>query len=194
MANVKISDATVTIPAMTDLIPIARPGSTNAYAATIGSLGNAFAYGSFYDTTNQTAASTTATYIINIGSVFSASGVSRADGGQIVFGAAGTYNVQYSIQFINSNSSVQDADVWLKKNGVDVANSNSRWTIPNKHGSVNGAAIAAINFFVTVSANDYIQLQWAVSNTDVSIATLAAQTNPIVPVSPGVILTAQQIR
>ena len=169
--------------------PTGPTGATGSPGAG-GALGY---YGSFYDTTNQTASSTTTSYVINVGSQFEASGVSIVSGNQLTFAHAGTYNIQYSIQFVSSDSNSDNVDVWIRKNGVDVADSNSVYNVPGtSHGGA-AALIAAVNYVLTVSAGDYIQLVWAVSNTAISISTLGAQTGPTVPVTPGVILTAQQV-
>jgi len=166
--------------------PTGPTGSTGAG----GSLGY---YGSFYDTTNQTALSTTSSYIVNIGSQFEASGVSVASGNRITFAYAGTYNIQYSIQFANTDANSDNVDVWIRQNGTDVSDSNSVYNVPGtSHGGA-GALIAAVNYVLTVSAGDYIQIAWAVSNTTISISTIAAQTSPTVPITPGVIVTAQQV-
>jgi hypothetical protein len=174
------------------------PGNQGTAGATglTGAGGALGYYGSFYDETNQTAASTTVAYVIGIGKQFEANGVSITSSNRISFAYAGTYNIQYSIQFTNSNtgaSTIDNADVWLRKNGSDVADSNSIFGVPTSKGGTNGAMIAAVNYVLTVAAGDYLQLAWAVTNTTVSILTTAAQTGPTVPITPGVIVTAQQV-
>ena len=131
--------------------------------------------------------------MINIGSSFEANGVSIVSGNRITFANAGTYNIQYSIQFSNSDANSDNVDVWLRKNGTDVAESNSVYNVPGTaHGGA-GNLIAAINYVLTVAAGDYLQLAWAVSATTISIETISAQTGPTVPATPGVIVTAQQV-
>jgi len=161
--------------------------------STVGSPGY---YGSFYDTTNQAAASTTVAYVVNIGSTFQSNQVSINSGNQITFLYAGVYNLQYSIQFINTNtgsSNNDNVDVWLRKNGTDVADSNSVYNIPSRKGSTDGANLAVVNYVLSVNAGDYLQLAWAVTNTTISIATLAAASSPTVPRTPGVIVTATPV-
>lgn len=165
------------------------------------SVGTPAYYGNFYDTTaTQTAANTTTAYPIKIGSEFGSNGVSVSTDGSgnktlITFAHAGTYNLQYSIQFTNSDAgSEHNVNVWFRKNGTtsaaDIANSNSQFTIPVKHAGTNGQLIAAVNFVDTVAAGDYYQLVFQVESTGVYIETIPAGTTPVTPVSPGVIFTA----
>ena len=168
--------------------PTGPTGSTGAG----GTLGY---WGSFYDTTNQTAASTTSSYVISIGNTDpNSSGVSIVSGNRITFANAGVYNLQYSIQFQNTATTGNDnVDVWIRVNGSDVTQSNSIYWIPYRQAGVNGELIAAINYVLKLNAGDYIQLLWAVSNTTISIASFASQTSPTVPATPGVIVTAAQV-
>ena len=152
-------------------------------------------WGSFYDTTNQTAGSTTSSYTLNIGSSVGSSGVSIVGGNKMTFAYTGTYNIQYSIQFINTDtgSGNDNVDVWIRLNGVDVPYSNSIFNIPNAKAGVNGALIAVTPYLLTLNAGDYVQIMWAVSNTGISVVTTGAQSSPTVPVTPGVIVAIEQV-
>lgn len=153
-------------------------------------------YGSFFDNTKQTAANTTTAYAITCNTPDGASGVTLVSGSRVTVSKAGTYNFQFSIQFENTDNNANhplEVDIWLKKNGVNVDESNSQVTVPNSHGGNSGKLIAALNFIVTLNANDYLELYWHTTNTAISIATLPAQTTPAIPATPGVILTIQQV-
>jgi len=163
-----------------------------------------FYYGSFYDTnTSQLAANTTTAYPIKINTTAEGSGVtiendSNGNPTLIKFANTGTYNVQYSIQFTNTDTQIHNVNVWLRKNDTgstgDVAYSNSFYAITSKHGGINGESIAAINYVLSLTAGDYLQLMWQPESTQVYIETIAAGTTPAVPISPGVILTVCQVR
>lgn len=172
-------------------------GSTVPTWATVATgIGTTGYWGSFWDTTNQTAASTTVAYTINIGtSDPNNNGVSIVSSNQITIAYAGVYNIQYSIQFqnIGSGNKNYNADVWFRLNGVDIPDSNSTYWIPSKNSTVNGELIAAVNYVLSLAAGDYIQLMWAVSDVDISIATLPAASSPTVPRTPGVIVTVTPI-
>ena len=153
-------------------------------------------YGTFFDNTDQVAASTTVAYPVTFNTPNGARGVELQNSSQVTFPYAGVYNIQFSIQFINTDNNTNnpaEVNVWFRLNGSDVAESNSQFTIVNKHGSHDGAMIAALNFIIEVSANDYVQLMWQTENTSISIQTLPAGTTPTTPVTPSVILTAVQV-
>lgn len=144
-------------------------------------------YGSFYDTTTQTGSLTEAA--VNIGSTALSNQITISNSSRVNFLAAGTYSITFSIQLTNSNNNtLHTADVWLKKNGSNIAASNSRVDINGRHSGRDGATIATVDFLLTLAANDYIELYWIVDNVSVSIATLAATGS--VPQTPGVILNA----
>jgi len=172
-------------------------GSTVPTWATVATgIGTTGYWGSFWDTTNQTAASTTVAYTINIGtSDPNNNGVSIVSGNQITVAYAGVYNIQYSIQFQNvgTGNKNYNTDVWFRLNGVDIPDSNSIYWIASKNSTVNGEMIAAVNYVMSLNAGDYIQLMWAVSDVDISIATLPAASSPTVPRTPGVIVTVTPI-
>lgn len=156
-------------------------------------IADAVPYGAFQDSTDQSAASTTAAYAITFNTTDYAVGVAIVSSSQITVRSAGVYNIQFSIQFANTNVAIQDVDVWFRKNGSDIAGSNSKFSVPNSHGGVDGHLIASLNFYVQLAANDYVQLMWSTTSTDVSIEHLAAQTSPTRPSTPSVIVTINKV-
>lgn len=150
-------------------------------------------YGAFQDTTDQSAASTTAAYAITLNTTDFSNGVSVVSNSRITFATGGIYDIKFSIQFANDDSQIQDVDVWFRKNGTDIAGSNSKFSVQDKHGSVKGHLIAALNFYAQVAANDYIELIWATTSTLVTIEHLPTQTSPTRPSTPSVIVTANKV-
>jgi hypothetical protein len=102
---------------------------------------------------------------------------------------AGVYNVQFSVQFVNTDGSIHDTDIWMRKNGTDVPDSNSQFSVPNRHGSIDGHLIAALNLFIDLAADEYVELMWATTDTSTTIQYLAAKTAPVRPATPSVIAT-----
>ena len=85
-------------------------------------------------------------------------------------------------------------DVWFRKNGTDIANSNSKFHIPARKSTGDPSyLIGALNFFAELQANDYVQLMWRTSDVGVTIEYLPAQTTPTRPATPSVILTVNYI-
>ena len=152
-----------------------------------------FPYGAFQDTTDQTIATVTATANISLNVTDYALGTSLVDGYKIRVDYSGLYNVQFSIQLANADSQIQDIDIWLRKNGSDVAGSNSKFSVDSKHGSINGHVIAALNFNIELAKDDYVSLAWATTSTLVTVEHLAAQTTPTRPATPSAIVTIQYL-
>ena len=150
-------------------------------------------YGAFQDSTDQTAASTTAAYAITLNTTDYSAGVSVVSNSQITVRTGGVYNIQFSIQFANGNVAIQDVDIWFRKNGTDVAGSNSKFSVPNSHGGTDGHLIAALNFYLQLAAGDYVQIMWATTSTDVSLEQIPAQTTPTRPSTPSAIVTVNKV-
>jgi len=94
---------------------------------------------------------------------------------------AGIYNLQFSTQFQNTNTQLHDVSVWLRKNGTDIVGSTGLISIPNSHGGTPGHIIAGWNFYVSLAANDYIQLYWSTDSAAVTIEAYAAGVTPTRP-------------
>ena len=150
-------------------------------------------YGSFYDTTVQTAAANTPTAITfnNAGDTLHTS--ISVPASRILFAADGITTVTFSIQFTNSSASLDDVYVWLRKNGTDVPYSASAVTVPGKHGSIDGAIVMAVNFHENFNPGDYLELYWMTVLGTSSITTIPASVSPARPASPGVVLTVSQV-
>lgn len=146
-------------------------------------------YGAFQDSTDQTAGSTTTAYPVTYNTTDFSNGVSVASNSRLTVKSYGIYNIQFSFQFVNTDSQIHDVDIWFAKNGTNIANSNSRFSIPNSHGSVDGHLIAAMNFWVEMQANDYVEIMWRTDNTAVSIQQIPAETSPTRPATPSAIVT-----
>jgi hypothetical protein len=131
-------------------------------------------YGQFqYDTTVSPVAADTA-YVFPLGTADINNIATVGSTSRLIAGAAGVYNLQFSVQVDNNdNSNDHDAYVWLRKNGSDVTGSMGRVTVPkNNAGSLK---IIAWNYLVS-SANvtDYWEIAYAVSDTDVTFPAFAA--------------------
>jgi hypothetical protein len=147
-------------------------------------------YGAFQDTTDQTAANTTTAYAITFDTTDFNNGVTLSNSSRLNVSQAGIYNIQFSIQFKNTTNDTQDVDVWFKKNGTNIDNSNSRFGLPARKSSGDPShLISAMNFFVSMETNDYIEIMWRPSDVGVSIEHFATSTTPTRPAIPSVIAT-----
>ena len=166
---------------------------TNILATVLGPRGGKYLnlpYGAFQDSTDQTAANTTTAYAITFDTTDYSNGITLSNSSRLNVSQAGIYNVQFSIQFKNTTNDSQDSDVWFRKNGTDIAKSNSRFGLaPRKSAGDPSHIIAALNYFVDLAESDYLQLMWRPSDVGVSIEQYPAGTSPTRPAVPSVIAT-----
>jgi hypothetical protein len=143
-------------------------------------------YGSFYDTTTQTAAAINTAYAMTFNTIDLSVGVTRGTPtSRIYVDTLNIYNIQFSAQIVNTTGGggAHRAWIWLRKNGVDVPDSA---TVIRIQGN-NTEAVAAWNFLLEMNQGDYFELMWAVDNTGVQLQTFAASA--FYPVVPSIILT-----
>jgi len=134
------------------------------------------------------------TYTVSASQTVSSTAMTGDLPSKIQVSQAGLYNVQFSAQFINTTNDVQDVDIWFRKNGTDVAASNSQFGIKaRKSTGVASRLIAGINFYLDLAKDDYIELMWRVTDSGVSLehfpAVTASGTTPAIPATPSIILT-----
>jgi hypothetical protein len=147
-------------------------------------------HGAFQDSTDQTAASTTVAYPVKFNTVDFSNGVTIASDSRLTVAVDGLWNLQFSFQFKNAGNDGQDIDIWFRKNGTNIDNSNSRFHIPARKSSGDPShLITAMNFFVSVVANDYIEIMWRTTSTDVSLEHFGTSTSPTRPAVPSAIVT-----
>jgi len=151
-------------------------------------------WGSFYDTTTQTISSTASEYPIKLNSLSGSNGISRASlTERVMFDYAGVYSITFSAQFENLGVlNDHHATVWLKKNGVNLADSASVTAVPRKQGGDNGQIITTVNYVLELQANDYLETYWRGDSTNLTLATISSASSPDRPLSPSIIWTAVQ--
>lgn len=182
----------------------------HAHSAQITSLmGDSFYGGTFYgdgryintpynqlvSNSDQTAASVANAYAVTLDVSDFPDGISIASSSHIVFAQPGIYNITYSIQLKNTNNDLETVDIWLRKNGTDIANTNTRFAIPARKSTGDPSYLVAVTPLMVdiTAANQYIQIMWRVSNTAVTIEQLPAVTaspgvTPAIPATPSAII------
>lgn len=131
----------------------------------------------------------TGDYVVSVAQTVASTTITGTCKSKLQVDTAGTYNVQFSVQFVNTSASIHDTDIWMRKNGTDVPDSNSQFSIPNRHGAIDGHLIAALNLFVDLTANDYVELMWATTDTSTTIQYIGPKTSPVRPATPSAIVT-----
>jgi len=144
-------------------------------------------YGAFSSDQDQTTTANTAT-LMTLNTTDFANNIS-IDSSKITVARSGIYNLQFSTQFANTNSNVQDVYIWLRQNGTNIPGSTGFVSIPGSHGGTDGHSIIGWNYFLSMAANDYIEIYWSVPNVAVSIQHLAASGTPTKPSTQSVVAT-----
>ena len=144
---------------------------------------------------DQTAASVANAYAITLNGSDFPDGISIVSNSRITFAQPGIYNITYSIQFKNTDNSAHDVDIWFRQNGTDLANSNSRFSLPARKSSGDPSHLIAVTPVMVdiTAANQYVEIMWRVSNTAVSIEHFPAVAaspgvTPAIPATPSVIV------
>ena len=197
--------------------PAGPAGATGATGATgaAGAAGLVPLFGAFYDTASHyntvddlppSAWGGTATtnanvpHVIKLNSTYQngeplANGISIVDGSKITVTKTGFYNVQFSSVFDKKNTGDDVVEIWARKDGTDVAWTNTTFIVPTS-AAAGGAIVAAWNFLIYIEAGTgkYAELFWASSEGSVRVEGVAPQTSPLVrPGIPSTILTVTQV-
>jgi hypothetical protein len=136
----------------------------------------------------------TGTYTVSVDQTVASTAITGDLPSKIVVECPGSYSISFSIQVQNASNSTESIDIWFRKNGVDIPDSNSVFGISaRKSASVPSEMIAAMNFFSDADTQDAFEIMWAVSSSDVSLPAFAAKVSPTRPFTPSAIVTVQFI-
>jgi hypothetical protein len=163
-------------------------GATGAAGPT-GAGGAIGYYGSFYDNTTQTNAGSTAANLMTFNSVDFQNGVTISSSTEINIANTGVYNIQFSAQVEKTDSGSDEIEIWLKKNGNNVTDSSAVLQL----GGAGIEHVASLNWLVNANAGDYYEIAWHSTDIYMRLLSRGADTNPIRPAIPSVILTVSQI-
>lgn len=151
-------------------------------------------WGSFWDVKDKGITSTTIAYGITFSNFDPQNyGVTLIDGSKVKVLQSGVYNLQFSAQVANGDNTEHEAIFWFRTNGSDLADSAGLITIPKKQGGKTGYALPAWNIVTPLNANDYVELYWYGSDTDVYLHTFPGVGLPTHPFSPAVIFTITEV-
>ena len=132
----------------------------------------------------------TGTYVVSVAQTVGAgTTITGTVASQLTAALAGLYNIQISFQMVNTDAQIHDIDLWFRKNGTDVTESNSQFSVPNSHGGVDGHNLGALNFYIDLAAGDYVEIMWHTADTSTTIQYIGPQTSPTRPGTPSVIVT-----
>jgi hypothetical protein len=151
-------------------------------------------YGSFFSTETQSATTINTPKAMTLNETDISNGVSfsKYTNSQISVSTSGTYNLQFSAQIDRVVGTGTDViDIWLRKQGVDVPNTNTKITIA---GNVNQAkVIASWNFFISLNAGEYVELMYSVTDLQIQLIYEAPNLSIPHPATPSLLLTMNKI-
>jgi hypothetical protein len=147
-----------------------------------------FPYGAFSSDQDQTATANTAT-LMTLNTTDFANEVSIASS-KITVVNAGIYNLQFSAQLENSSNAPQDVFIWLKQNGTDIVGSTGKVGMPaRKNPGDPFHSIVGWNYYLSMTAGQYVEIYWSTTSADVSIQFYAASGTPTKPSTQSVVAT-----
>ena len=146
-------------------------------------------YGTFNLTTTYSPPLANTAYPVVFNNTPSANGMALGTpASRVVVSESGFYDVSATLQYTSSNASSKNVYSWIRRNGVDVAQS-------SRILSLSGSGVYSpvlISESVSLAANDYIEIVMASTNANVSL--IAAPATAFAPGSPAVNLVVEQIQ
>lgn len=130
-------------------------------------------YGEFTRTTNLSAAVINTAYAIALTNTEVAGGVTLTGSptDRLQVPQSGLYQFSARFQLSSTSASSKNARFWYRLNGTaDLSNSTAIVSVDAN----NGFATISVSEVISLAANDYVQLMWAVSDTTLSLSAVAA--------------------
>lgn len=143
-----------------------------------------YPYGTFYTNASQTVSGANTATVVN-NWVADDTNKTYLSGNKIYVQETGDYFLQFSAVMSKSNANSQDADIWIRKNGTNLTNSD---TVVTLSGS-SGHSVVTVGLVLDLKAKDYIQFVFSGVSASTSIQYHAAGTSPTRPACPGIIAT-----
>ena len=135
------------------------------FQSLFGSLGGKFIESphiSALGTADQFASADNTPTLVLFDTVKSAAGFTLNMDGSATASQSGVYKIDYSLQFVNTDNVQHDVYVWLEVNGVGLAGSSNRFTVPaRKSAGVFGYAVGYSSVSFTINTADQVTLYWA---------------------------------
>ena len=162
---------------------------TGQLTASSGGTGIQLPYGAFSSYTTQSTTANTAT-LLTLSNTDFTNGVTLATGSKMTVANAGIYNLQFSVQIENLDNAPQDMYIWLKQNGTDIVGSTGVvGFLARKNPGDPSHDIKGWNYFLSMAANDYVQIYWSPTIATLTIPTYAASGTPTKPSTASVVAT-----
>ena len=168
---------------------------TGQLTASAEGIGVRYPYGAFSSDQDQTTTANTAT-LMTLNTTDFANGV-EIDSSKIRVTYPGIYNLQFSTQFQNTDNQLQDISIWLRQGNdggtsADITGSTGYVSIPARKSASPGEEAHEIigwNYYLSMAADDYVQIYWSTTNASVTIQAYPTSTSPTRPSTQSVVAT-----
>jgi hypothetical protein len=162
---------------------------TSQLMTSSGGAGIRLPYGAFSSYTSQATTANTAT-LLTLSNTDFTNGVTLDTGSKMTVANAGIYNLQFSVQVENLDNAPQDMYIWFKQNGTDIVGSTGViGFLARKNPGDPSHDIKGWNYFLSMAANDYVQIYWSPTIATLTIPTYAASGTPTKPSTASVVAT-----
>lgn len=153
-------------------------------------------YGAFSSDQIQTTTANTAT-LMTLNTTDFSNNVGLAIGSKITATVPGIYNLQFSTQFQNTDNAQHDISIWLRQGNdgggsTDITGSAGLVGIPARKSASPGEEAHEIigwNYYLSMAADDYVQIYWSTTNAAVTIQAYPTSTGPVRPSTASVVAT-----
>lgn len=164
-------------------------GTGLGYPYWLGNNPQPLPYGSFIRTSSQTVAGANVTTPLVYDTTVLASQTDFSSS-RIYVRATGIYRILFTIQSDTTSGGAQQLRVWFRKNGVNIANSTSFFTIAN-----NAENIAVCEIIESMLAGDYVEVVMSSSDANMTASYIAAGgvAPNNYPATPAIITDIQKI-
>lgn len=134
-----------------------------------------YPYGSFSTSGSQALGVNTATKITG----FAEDDTNRMylSNNRIYVQETGDYFLQFSAVIVKSNSSAGTADIWIRKNGVNIPKTGTRITVSGQGAEV----VMTAGLILDLKVGEYIEFYGSASATNISVTSYGANTGPAIP-------------
>lgn len=119
-------------------------------------------------------------------------GITLVSGSRLTVSKIANYTLQVTIQFAKSTSAGAAATgfFWLRKNGIDVADSATDIVTT----AAGAGVVLSVNYTLPLLANDYLEIVWSANTTNSELIFIPIQTGPpAIPAAPSVRMTLLEV-
>lgn len=167
-----------------------RSGASDPAWSALQATDIALPYAMASDSTTQAIANVAAAQVVTFNTGVYASGITRTSSSRYTIVTPGVYLITFSgIAALAATPANKHLEIWLRVNGSDIANSNTRVELA----TVNVEMTVAVSFIQTFAAGQYFELWTWGDDTDCRWLATAAAVGPVRPAVPSVIMTVNMI-